>query len=170
MLTDFRVKNAPVLAKLITLASLTGLMETLTGQGIAFDKMAADITLEKNILKVRDGRATGPSVGAKTGGIIDLKQHLFNMEGTLIPAYGVNKAISEIPVIGTILTAGGKQDLLAFNFTVKGPINEPNVMVNPLSALTPGIFREIFGASDGKNITSADQPKKTESRVGRDEP
>lgn len=163
MITNFNLKDAPIMTKVLSLASLTGALEMLGGNGIGFEKLSANVTMENHVVKVRDGVLKGNSIGANMGGVVDLKQKLFNLEGTLIPAYGVNKAISSIPVIGQIITGGGEQALFAFNFTVKGPLSDPQVGVNPLSALTPGIFREIFGEKDGSNINSAepvDEPEK----------
>ncbi len=45
--------------------------------------------------------------------------------------------------IGSIFTRKG-EGLIGFNFNLTGPASQPNVSVNPLSALTPGMFREIF--------------------------
>ena len=35
--------------------------------------------------------------------------------------------------------------VFAARYTMRGPLADPDVFVNPLSALTPGFLREIFG-------------------------
>lgn len=45
--------------------------------------------------------------------------------------------------IGAIFTRKG-EGLIGFNYQLTGPSAKPKVSVNPLSALTPGLFREIF--------------------------
>lgn len=144
---DFRVKDAPVLAQLLNLSSLTGILDNLSGQGIGFEKMIADIRLVDQILTLKDGRISGSSIGLNFDGTIDLNRRLFDLAGILIPANAINKMISGIPVIGSILTAGGDQPLLAFNYKIRGGLAAPRVSVNPLSALTPGVLRQIFGSN-----------------------
>ncbi|MDE0969765.1 MAG: hypothetical protein OSA51_10230 [Octadecabacter sp.] len=36
------------------------------------------------------------------------------------------------------------EGLMAFNFNLRGAVDNPSVLVNPLSALTPGMFCDIF--------------------------
>ena len=45
--------------------------------------------------------------------------------------------------IGAILTRPG-EGLIGFNFRLQGPMGTARVSVNPLSVLTPGMFRELF--------------------------
>ena len=42
MITDFAVVKGPVLTKLLSLASLTGFLDLLSGKGISFKKLSAD--------------------------------------------------------------------------------------------------------------------------------
>jgi hypothetical protein len=37
IITDFRIKEIPVLAQILSLASVTGILDTLKGEGIRFD-------------------------------------------------------------------------------------------------------------------------------------
>ncbi len=147
-LFDFSVINAPVMAQLLNLASLTGILENLTGSGIRFEKLLVDYGMNDDKIALKNGRMSGNSIGLTVEGDIDSRTNLLNLEGTLIPAYMVNKILGEIPIIGSILTGGGDHALFAFNYRVRGPKAQPKVSVNPLSALTPGILRDVF---DGGN-------------------
>ena len=43
-----------------------------------------------------------------------------------------------------LVSKPGEANLSALTYAVKGDIDEPALSINPLSALTPGIFRRIF--------------------------
>ena len=92
---------------------------------------------------MRNGRTSGSSVGLTFEGKIDKREDLTDIGGTVVPVTFVNDFISNIPLIGTLLT-GGEGALIAATYSIKGPVKTPTVMVNPLSALTPGILRRIF--------------------------
>ena len=66
-----------------------------------------------------------------------------DLDGTIIPISGINNVLSGIPLVGDILTGGGS-GILAATYTIKGPKSKPEVFVNPLSVLAPGILRKIF--------------------------
>jgi hypothetical protein len=144
---NFAITKATVLAQLLNMSSLTGILQSLGGQGIEFEKLTVDLTQQPGLLTVKTARMNGSSIGIKVGGTIDTKNGRLDLSGTLAPANALNKIVAEIPLIGGILTMGGEQPLFAFNFTVKDQIDNPKISVNPLSALTPGILREVFGGN-----------------------
>ena len=150
-ITDYQIVNAPVLARLLTVAALTGILEVLKGEGVSFANLDAPFTLADGLLTVREARAYGPALGITAKGEIDLDRGRMALEGTVVPAYAINSVLGNIPVLGWLITGGEKGGgLLAFNYTMKGPSQDPNVIVNPLSALTPGFLRNLFFLGDGK--------------------
>ncbi len=146
-MTDFLVVKAPVLARLVGALSLTGLSELLGGQGISFSRLQSDfdwvVAREGDAYYTRNGRTSGSSVGLTFEGKIDKREDVMDIGGTVVPVTFVNDFISNIPLIGSLLT-GGEGALIAATYSVKGPVKTPTVTVNPLSALTPGILRRIF--------------------------
>lgn len=60
------------------------------------------------------------------------------MQGVISPVYLLNG-------FGAVLTRRG-EGLFGFNYTLRGTADDPQVQVNPLSILTPGMFRELFRA------------------------
>jgi hypothetical protein len=152
-MTDFTLVNVPVLGKLLNALSLSGFIELLNGKGIAFKKMRADFSwadrgqpeTDKNVRRItlKDGQTSGASLGLTFEGVIDQWNNTLNLNGTIIPVSDVNKVLGAIPVVGNILTGGGK-GIFAATYTVKGPKDKPDVAVNPLSVLAPGIFRKLF--------------------------
>jgi hypothetical protein len=96
-----------------------------------------DITIDDAFLR-------GVAIGATFNGRFDLVRSLMSINGTYIPAYGLNNVFSRVPVVGLILGGGSSEGLIGVTFKVEGPIDDPRIYVNPLSAVAPGIFRKIF--------------------------
>jgi len=87
--------------------------------------------------------AFGESLGITANGWIDIDRDRLELRGTVAPAYLINSILGNIPVIGQLL-GGGSQGLIAANYQLSGPMSDPAVAVNPLSALAPGILRQLF--------------------------
>jgi hypothetical protein len=147
-ISDFRVSRAPVLGKLLQAVTLYGLVDALGGPGLSFSRLTAPFQFNDEALVLRDARAFSPSLGLTAKGRIDRTGNRLDLEGTLVPAYVFNSMLGRIPVIGALFrneTGGG---LFAMNYSLRGPIDDPGVLANPLSALTPGILRGMFGLFD----------------------
>jgi AsmA-like C-terminal region len=139
----FNVRQSQILARLFSITSLSGMANLLTGSGIDFDKLRADVRHERGVFTLSNARASGSSVGYTTEGTVDTRSSTLNLKGVLVPAYVFNSIIGKIPLIGAI--AGGEgEGLISFNYTVSGKYADPEVSVNPLSGLTPGFLRGIF--------------------------
>lgn len=168
-IADYHIVNAPVLARLLTVAALTGIVDVLKGEGVSFTNLDAPFTLTDGVLKLRDVRAYGPALGLTAKGEIDLDRSVMAVEGTVVPAYALNSVLGNIPLLGWLITGGEKGGgLVAFNYTMKGPSQDPSVTVNPLSALTPGFLRNLFNIFDDGSETEvrkrqgAEAPKPAE--------
>lgn len=148
MITKFKLKNSEILARIISIGSLSGLVNVLTGQGIDFDHFKANIGALGGVINVTKGRAQSNALGITVEGSVDTNASRLDLKGVVIPANSLNSLLGKIPLIGEL--AGGDEGLIAFNYSVKGPMADPSVMVNPLSGLTPGFLRGIFTAGDKK--------------------
>jgi len=146
LIRDHTLKNAPNLAKLLSLASLTGFFDTLSGKGIAFKKLEAPFTLENDVAVLKDARTYGPAIGLTADGTITFPKADLDLKGTIVPSYTLNNVVGNVPVLGDLLTGGEGQGVFAANFTMKGDSDDPDVAVNPLSMLTPGFLRHLFDA------------------------
>jgi len=142
-ISAFTLKDAPFLARILSLASLTGLVDTLGGDGLAFERFELPFTLSDNLLQVRGARLYGPAIGMTGEGDIHLEKRVLDFDGTVVPAYNANTVLGDVPVLGSLLGKKG-EGLFALNYAVKGPFDKVQVSVNPLSALTPGFLRGIF--------------------------
>ncbi len=135
-LRGLRVRDAPAIAELLDAISVVGLLQQLDGQGLAFDEVDAQFRLTPTQIIVTESSAVGPGLGISLDGIYTLATRMVDFQGVISPFYLLNG-------IGSFLTRKG-EGLIGFNFTIRGTPGEPQVGVNPLSALTPGLFREIF--------------------------
>jgi hypothetical protein len=116
----------------------------------------APFSVSEGILHLHDAHAAGNSLGVTAKGRIDLDNDKLGLEGTIVPAYAINSALGDLPVIGGLFRAEEGGGLWALNYQMKGPSGNPDFMVNPLSALTPGFFRRFFNLFD----TDADRAPK----------
>ena len=145
---DYQVLKAPALARLLTVAALTGIVEVLSGEGIHFQVLDLPFTLSDGVLQVHDARASGPSLGITAKGSMDLETDRLALEGTVVPVYLLNSALGKLPLVGSLFSAEKGGGVLAMNYSMKGPADDPSVSVNPLSALTPGFLRRLFDVFD----------------------
>lgn len=145
-LTNFKVTNAPTLAKLLSLMSIEGLSSGITGDGIEFTRLETrfDWQYQKqgSLLVLEEGRTSGAAIGLTFEGLMDNQHQTIEITGTLVPLSGINKVIKAIPIIGDILTGGS--GVIAATYKVNGSYDNPEVSINPLSVLTPGILRNIL--------------------------
>ena len=134
---DFKVQEVPVLAKLLTLASLQGIADLLTGEGIRFTDFEMDYEKLGNTTNIKEMYAIGPAISLIMEGYI-IKNELTSLRGTLVPATTINKTISKIPMLGEILV-GKKvgEGVFGVSFKIKGPPKKLKTSVNPIKTLTP---------------------------------
>lgn len=148
---DFNVYDTPVFAKLLTVASLTGMVNLLTGEGIAFSHFDAPFEYAKKTIKVKDAKAFGNVVGISGSGTYSMRYQDFNIKGMIAPAYGLNTFIGSIPLVGSLLS-GKDGTVFAATYSIEGDIDNPDIGFNPLSALSPNSLKELisstFGSSD----------------------
>ncbi|MCA0044607.1 hypothetical protein LA304_13970 [Celeribacter sp. ASW11-22] len=134
---NIRVRSASTLAELLSAVSVVGLLDQMaSGGGILFSTVQADLTIRPGTITVRDGTAEGPSLGISMEGLYDGAANRLDMQGVISPVYFIN-------ALGQVVSRRG-EGLFGFTYTLTGPARSPSIMVNPLSILTPGLFREIF--------------------------
>lgn len=146
---DFNIYNTPVLAKLLTVASFTGMLNLLSGEGIAFSHFDAPFEYSRKVLTVKDAKAFGNVVGITAEGTYGARYQEFDIKGVIAPAYGLNTFIGSIPVVGNLLS-GKDGTVFAANYKITGDVDDPNISINPLSALSPNSFKEFFSGLFGK--------------------
>ncbi len=133
---NVRLRNAPILAGLLDAVSVVGMIDQLQGPGIVFTTVESRFDISPGRIVVREGSAVGASLGISLDGVYETAAKRFDMQGVISPIYLLNG-------IGQIFTRRG-EGLFGFSFRLTGSPGAPEVRVNPLSILTPGMFREIF--------------------------
>ncbi|MEX0955858.1 MAG: AsmA-like C-terminal region-containing protein [Rhizobiaceae bacterium] len=109
-----------------------------------FERGSASIEMGKDYLTVADGVVSGPSVGSTFQGTVFDANGNMAISGTFLPAYGINRLFGEIPLLGQVLGNGRGGGLIGITYRLYGPAGSPQLEVNPLSIVAPGIFRSIF--------------------------
>ncbi len=143
LIDDFRVVNAPLVTRILTIGSLSGILNLLQGEGIKFKRLDSEFSYENKVLKVHNARAFGSAVGFNLEGSLDNKTKFADFSGTVVPAYTVNTVLGKVPMLGDLLLGGKGEGVFAITYAIKGPLEKPRVTVNPLSALAPGFLRGI---------------------------
>ncbi len=134
---DFKLKELPVLTSILTLASLQGIADLLSGEGIRFNEFEMNFTNKDNLMTIDEIYAIGPAISVLVEGYVE-KNKIISLKGTLVPATTINKTIASIPVLGNILV-GKKvgEGVFGVSFKIKGPPKNPETTVNPIKTLTP---------------------------------
>lgn len=135
-MTGIRVRKTSALVELLSAISVVGILEQLNGSGILFANADFDLLLTPAAVQITNGAAMGASLGVSVAGLYGTRTKRLALQGVVSPVYLVNG-------IGAALTRRG-EGLFGFNYAVTGTSDDPQVQVNPLSILTPGMFREIF--------------------------
>ena len=137
VIDNFKVKEIPVLAKLLSLASLQGIADLLTGEGIRFTDFEMNFTNKDKFMTIEELYAIGPAISILIEGYIE-ENNLISLRGTLVPATTINRSIASIPLIGDLLV-GKKvgEGVFGVSFKVKGPPKKLKTTVNPIKTLTP---------------------------------
>jgi uncharacterized protein YhdP len=146
---DYNLVHAPVFAQILSLPSFSGAGSMLAGSGIPFSTLRGDFGYSDNHLVLANLLAYGGAIGVTANGAIDLRRDRLDLQGTIVPAYTLNSIIGNIPLIGSLLLGGEGQGLFAANYRVTGSAADPQVSVNPLSALAPGFLRRLFQPNFG---------------------
>ena len=134
---DFKVKEMPALTKLLSLASLQGIADLMTGEGIRFNEFEMNFNNKSKLMTIDEIHAIGPAISILMSGYIE-SEKLVSLRGTLVPATTLNKIVGSLPLIGNILV-GKKvgEGVFGVSFKIKGPPKDLKTTVNPIKTLTP---------------------------------
>lgn len=132
-----------------------------TNNAVYFTALKVPFVVRGDVLQIGNAIVKGPSIGATAHGSINMATDQIDIAGTFIPAYALNSAISNVPIVGDVLAGGRGQGVFGITFAVDGTLGRPRFRVNPVSAIAPGIFRRLFEmggnpANYGTGTTSFD--------------
>ncbi len=148
MLRDFRLLNETALVTAVRSAAPRNLSEeeayVRPPGDLSFTQLRIPFTQSGWVINIDDAALRGQALGATVSGTINLPDAKMALSGTFIPAFGINNIAGSIPILGQILGGGRDEGLLGITYKMFGPINNPKLVMNPISAIAPGIFRKIF--------------------------
>jgi len=142
-----RVVNAPVLAELLSAVSVIGLLEQMDGQGLAFTESKANFSFGPDVIEIRDSSAIGASMGLTMMGYFYPNTGAIEVNGVITPLYAVNGIFEQTGLFAGLLGKKKGEGVFGFNYELKSNNNMLLIDVNPLSILTPGVFRELFNST-----------------------
>lgn len=146
---SFEAQSVPLLARFAAVLSPIGIANLFSQKQTLFmERFACDFDYSDQSVVIRNGVGKSMSLGFTAQGKLDRSNQLFSLSGNIIPARFINSVLNNIPIIGDLLNGGKGEGLIAFAYTVQGPFSDPNVSINPLSALAPGFIRNLFQSSD----------------------
>ena len=147
-MTSFRLLHTPFAVRFLSVATLTGLVDSLTGEGFLFAGASAKFTKTRGKVDVAEFRTAGPSIGLTSKGTIDMDANTVDLKGALVPAYAFNSILGNIPIIGEWLQGGEGEGMFSATYSISGDLSEPKIDVNGWSALAPGFIRNLFEGED----------------------
>lgn len=155
---DFVIRDAPAIGKFLQAITVYGLVDAARGPGLSFNRAVVPFALTPEALQLNDARAFSSSLGVTAKGRIMRHGGPIELEGTVVPAYAINTLLGNLPVLGRLFSPERGGGLIAVNWRMNGPAEDPSVTVNPLSVLTPGFLRGLFGIFDGTNPAAGPPP------------
>lgn len=145
---DFVVLGDPIISEVFQSADGTSSgppgKRKVVREQFEFERMRIPFSVGHGQFVMHSSYINGPLIGATMRGKIDFRAQQLNVGGTYVPLSGLNRALAPIPLIGPLLTGPRGEGVLGITFAIQGPMSNPEVLVNPLSLVTPGIFREIM--------------------------
>jgi hypothetical protein len=164
---NFQIKDEPGLKRLVseTTAQRESIGAPIDTGLVQFNKLQVAFTRWPNKIELRDGVIYGPQIGLSGSGTLDYAANRVQVNGTFVPAYGLNNLFAQIPLFGTIVGGGSHEGLFAVNFQIAGPASAPVLTINPLSAIAPGILRKMFGTIDPNVPENLKPPQSIEPRT-----
>jgi hypothetical protein len=142
-INNFQVRGMPFLVKVLSAISPDGLL-VLGQNDLSFSEFSSEYLWKRDEFVFTKANTGTGTLGLTAAGKINLVHYEMDMQGQVIPVYFISRIIGAIPVIGDILTGGNQGGLFAATYTVKGPLAKPEMSVNPVSVLAPGIIRDIL--------------------------
>jgi hypothetical protein len=151
---DFSVRGETALDRVTSTAQ-----SQQNTNSIEFTQARADFVRAPGRMTIRDGVLRGPMIGATMEGNIDYVRDQVHVRGTLVPLYGLNNMFGQIPIVGLFLGGGSNEGIFGITYEVTGPTSNPQPVVNPISAIAPGMLRKFFEFRDNNQDRTFAEPQ-----------
>ncbi|WP_269581724.1 AsmA-like C-terminal domain-containing protein [Roseibium sp. Sym1] len=110
----------------------------------SFDTLDISFSRDGDLMTISRGALRGNALGGTVSGTVDLDQQTLNLTGTFVPIYAINNFFAKIPLLGFALGGNSGEGLIGVTYRLSGSVSDPDLSVNPISAIAPGIFRKMF--------------------------
>ncbi len=147
--TNFLLKDEPAFRQLVAAGQAGAPGAAVDPSAVRFQRMTAVFERSPGVLDINDAVIYNPNMGLTAEGRINFAHNEIDVSGTFVPAYSVNSMLNKIPLVGVLLGGGRNEGVFGISYRVRGPLGGPQLTINPLSAIAPGILRKIIGAVDG---------------------
>jgi hypothetical protein len=152
VINNFVLRDEPALRRLVAegtpQSDTSGREKRIDTSAVAFNKLQVRFRRDGSRLALSEGTMNGDAIGLTVEGAVDYVHDIVDMRGTFVPVYSVNNMFAKIPIVGPILGGRSEEGLIGVNYRISGQASAPTLSINPLSAIAPGIFRQIFGVVD----------------------
>jgi len=149
-LEKLRLVKAPEVTKILQELTLYGVADAVSGPGMLIDHAVIPFSLQGGVLQLNDARAFSSSLGFTATGSIRLANNECSIDTTVVPLYALNALPGRLPLLGRLFSPEKGGGLFAMRAHISGSLFKPKVSMNPLSAITPGFLRDLFGLGSGK--------------------
>ena len=147
--TNFTLRNEPAFRQLAAASPPPAPGRAVDTQLAHFQKMTIDFVRSPGELDIKDAVIYNSTMGLTAEGNVDFARRTIDISGTFIPAYSVNNLLGNIPLVGVVLGGAQNEGVFGITYRAQGPLGEPKLTINPLSAIAPGILRKVLGVVDG---------------------
>jgi len=164
ILRDFEVRNEAALAELDARGKPKRDAPRRDGprrDALSFKKLTLPFTSDSRFICIGEALVRGPELGASAAGLIRKSDGAIDIAGTITPAYALNAALGDIPLLGDIITGGKGQGIIGVTFAMGGTVDKPDFQMNPVSAVAPGFLRKFF------EYSSRCEPMKPVKKTGK---
>lgn len=165
--SDSLLYRSTDLSEAVTKGTVPAIDTYLPDGALELDILDAPFEYKDEILTINNLKTNGPSMGLTMEGQIAATDGIMNINGVVVPAYGINSLLGNIPLVGSIFTGGDGKGLFGVAYRVKGSTDAPDVSVSALSGLAPGFLRLLFEGQKGR-VADVEMPAKTEHPVPED--
>lgn len=111
---------------------------------VTFHRGRARFVHTPDRIDVRNAVLSGDTVGGTMHGAIYTKTRKYDLVGTYVPLFGINSIFQKLPILGPLIGGRDGEGLIGVTFAIRGDLDKPQFLVNPASALVPGVFRQLF--------------------------
>jgi Protein of unknown function/AsmA-like C-terminal region len=157
--TNFALRDEPAFRQLVAAAPAPGPDESVYSRDARFQKMTIAFERVPGQIEIKDAVIYNPVMGLTTAGVVNFGRGTVDVSGTFVPAYSVNTLLNKIPLVGVLLSGGQNEGVIGITYRAQGPLADPKLTVNPLSAIAPGILRKILGVIDGGGGNAQGMPQ-----------